>query len=82
LRFNISAKLYAGFGAAVVILLLISAVSFNGVQNLVANSKDVDHTHEVLEGLESVIGDLKDAETGQRGFLITGVVLRYAIRRH
>lgn len=72
MRFNISAKLYAGFGAAVVILLLISAVSFNGVQNLVANSGDVAHTHEVLDGLDAIIGDLKDAETGQRGFLITG----------
>ena len=48
LRLNISTKLYAGFGAAVVILLLISAVSFNGVQGLVSNSADVTHTHEVL----------------------------------
>ncbi len=32
----------------------------------------VSHTHEVLETLEGVLSSLQDAETGQRGFIITG----------
>jgi len=32
----------------------------------------VTHTHEVLEANERVLSLLKDAETGQRGYLITG----------
>ena len=32
----------------------------------------VAHTHEVLDALEQLISTLKDAETGQRGYLITG----------
>jgi len=32
----------------------------------------VDHTHEVRENLEKIVSQLKGAETGQRGFVITG----------
>ena len=32
----------------------------------------VDHTTRVIQSLESVISTMKDAETGQRGFLLTG----------
>ena len=31
----------------------------------------VEHTHEVLTETETFLGALKDAETGQRGFLLT-----------
>ena len=72
MRFNISTKLYAGFGAALAIMLVVSAVSFNGVQGLLANEADVEHTHVVLEESDSIVGALKDVETGQRGYLITG----------
>jgi CHASE3 domain sensor protein len=30
------------------------------------------HTHEVISSVEHAFGDIKDAETGQRGFIITG----------
>ncbi len=32
----------------------------------------VEHTHLVIENLEKLISTMKDAETGQRGYLITG----------
>src|ERR1019366_6835793 len=32
----------------------------------------VDHTHQVLENLDQLLSTLKDAETGQRGYIITG----------
>jgi len=32
----------------------------------------VSHTHEVLASLEAALSSLKDAETGQRGYLLTG----------
>src|SRR5439155_1434528 len=32
----------------------------------------VAHTHEVVAQLEAVLSTLKDAETGQRGYLLTG----------
>ena len=32
----------------------------------------VSHSHEVIEGLEHILSLLKDAETGERGFVLTG----------
>ena len=29
-------------------------------------------THEVIVGLDAVLSNLRDAETGQRGYLLTG----------
>jgi CHASE3 domain sensor protein len=31
----------------------------------------VTHTHQVLSAIEAVSSELKDAETGQRGYLLT-----------
>ncbi|MCH8815353.1 MAG: CHASE3 domain-containing protein [Chloroflexi bacterium] len=72
MKLNISVKLFIGFGVALLILAVISFVAFRGIGGLVNNQGDVVHTYEVLEGLEKIVGNLKDAETGQRGFLITG----------
>ncbi|MFI1994075.1 methyl-accepting chemotaxis protein [Actinoplanes sp. NPDC020271] len=36
------------------------------------NQKRVAHTYQVLEALNTVLSTLKDSETGQRGYLITG----------
>jgi signal transduction histidine kinase/DNA-binding response OmpR family regulator/CHASE3 domain sensor protein len=51
-----------------VISLIASVYSTNG---LIENSKLVNHTNEVLRQSEMVISYMKDAETGQRGFLVT-----------
>ena len=39
---------------------------------LTETSHSVTHTHEVLEHIANVLSLLKDAETGQRGYVITG----------
>src|ERR1700750_1076851 len=55
------------------LLLLVSAIaSYTSITNLLSNQKMVNHTSLVINRLESVISVLKDAETGQRGFLLTG----------
>ncbi len=54
------------------ILLIISiACSLYSTRELVDSSKMVNHTHEVLIEAENLISYMKDAETGQRGYLIT-----------
>jgi len=42
------------------------------VQNFLDSEKWVDHTNTVIGRLETIISLMKDAETGQRGFLLTG----------
>jgi len=70
-KLKIGMKLYAGFGTALVIMAVLSTVAYNNISNLTSTASQVEHTHEVLGELEAVLGWLKDAETGQRGYVIT-----------
>ncbi len=56
---------------AVVILAINAVVTILNLRTLVANDYSVVHTHEVLGELERTLSLLKDAETGQRGYLLT-----------
>ena len=65
-------KFAAAFGLALLLFGLTGAFSWLSMVNLVDDAQMVAHTHEVLENLERIVSQLKDAETGQRGFVITG----------
>ncbi|WP_158787424.1 CHASE3 domain-containing protein [Granulicella sp. L46] len=47
-------------------------VALNSVQDLELSHRWVDHTWEVIAQVERTIGAAKDAETGSRGYLLTG----------
>jgi methyl-accepting chemotaxis protein len=65
-------KIATGFGLSFVLLIVIGAVAYASINKLMGTSQSVTHTHEVLEHIAGVLSLLKDAETGQRGYLITG----------
>ncbi len=65
-------KIALGFGLSVAMQLVVGVVAYRSSDALIDNSRRVIHTHEVLEDLARVISLLKDAETGQRGYLLTG----------
>lgn len=69
-NFN-SRNLFIGFGLSLIILLASSTASYLSIQNLLGSMTRVTTTQHVLEDLEKVISSLKDAETGQRGYLLT-----------
>jgi two-component system sensor histidine kinase/response regulator len=59
--------------ALVVALLSASVgVSVANTRRLAENHRRVVHTIELLRRLEAVLSTMKDAETGQRGFVMTG----------
>jgi CHASE3 domain sensor protein len=62
----------AAFGAACVLLILVGWVSVRQAVNLREANRAVERTLIVREELEVILSLVKDAETGQRGFLITG----------
>jgi signal transduction histidine kinase len=68
-------KLFAGAGAALAILLFVGWFSYDSTRRNEKDRQWVAHTHLVLEKLDSVLGNLIDAETGQRSFLFTGKAL-------
>ncbi|WP_240360278.1 CHASE3 domain-containing protein [Pyxidicoccus caerfyrddinensis] len=63
---------FAGFVVAALAVLLIAVLSYNSLQTNAETGALVRHTLEVAERLEALLSTLKDAETGQRGYLLTG----------
>ena len=61
-----------GFGFALAALIAIGIVSYAAIRSLIRNSDRVEHTQEVMIHASRVGSLLADAETGQRGFLLTG----------
>ncbi len=61
-----------GFSLAVVAVLVIALLSYQSLRATAAASKSLADTLEVLAQLNAVMSTLKDAETGQRGYLLTG----------
>jgi len=68
--FNRSLRLSYGF--SIVILLMVSLVSYLSLQTLLSSNRAVTHSSEVMQKLEQILSVMKDAETGQRGYLLTG----------
>src|ERR1700759_1522184 len=64
-------NLQIGFGLSLLILVITSVASFSSIHNLLDSSGWGDHTDSVINELNSALSSLKDAETGQRGFLLT-----------
>lgn len=52
-------------------VIVSSIASYTSIRNLLNSEAQVSHTNKVISQLENVISTLKDAETGQRGFLLT-----------
>ncbi|MBL0745311.1 response regulator [Chryseolinea lacunae] len=65
-------NLIIGFGVSLLILMISSVASYISIRNLLDSSNWVNHTHAVILELNDVMSALKDAETGQRGYLLTG----------
>ncbi|QPF75483.1 histidine kinase [Roseateles sp. DAIF2] len=64
-------KIALGFSLSFLLLLVMGLLSYRGVGKLADTSLRVSHTHTRLDQLSSLIGSLRDAETGQRGFMLT-----------
>lgn len=65
-------NLIIGYSLSLLLLLISAVASFVSINSLLDGSVMVNHTNTVINRLENVISVLKDAETGQRGFLLTG----------
>lgn len=72
MKLSLKSNLRLGLGLSLLILFLSSVASYMSIQNLIKNSVLVRHSNEVMSQLEKSMSTLKDAETGQRGYLLTG----------
>ena len=71
-NWTLARRLGAGYGLAGLVLFGISGLSYRTTFDLVENDALLNHTQQLRMGLASLITALVDAETGQRGYLITG----------
>jgi PAS domain S-box-containing protein len=69
---SLHSQITAGIGIALGLLIFNAATSYRNTLKLVENEAWVSHTHRVLTELEATLSTVKDAETGQRGYLLTG----------
>ena len=69
---TIGQQLALGLLIPLATLVVLGITSFRSAQSLLENNRRVIHTYEVLTAAEGLLSHLKDAETGQRGFIITG----------
>ncbi len=72
MKFSIGLKLWGGFFAILVVLMVLGVSAYENTKNLIETARWVAHTHEVLSQLTGLLSSLQDAETGQRGYVITG----------
>jgi signal transduction histidine kinase len=61
-----------GVGLTILILAVNAFVSYRATRTLINNDQWVRHTYQVLTELEATFSTLKDAESGERGFIIAG----------
>src|SRR5687767_11840365 len=69
---NFNRNLLIGFGASLIILAITSVASFVSIRNLLNSASLVNQTHEVIIALDAVNATLIDAQSSQRGYLLTG----------
>jgi PAS domain S-box-containing protein len=72
MRWSIEKKIMAGAGLVLAILLINALISYRATRRLIDNERLVAHAYEVLDELEDVLATMDDAETGERGYLLTG----------
>ncbi len=65
-------SVFAGFAAAVVAVIVMAGVSYQAQQRSTAAADAVTQGVERIVQVQNVLSSIKDAETGQRGFLLTG----------
>ncbi|NOT63069.1 MAG: histidine kinase [Acidobacteria bacterium] len=66
-------RIQIGFVLVILVVLVNALVAYDSIKRLQQKTEAVSHTHEVLLGTAQLLEALLNAETGQRGYVITNV---------
>ncbi|BAZ20472.1 diguanylate cyclase with PAS/PAC and GAF sensors [Kalymmatonema gypsitolerans NIES-4073] len=72
MRWSIERRITTTFTILLLVLGCIGALGYWNTTQLISTAGWVEHTHEVLKELEGLLAHLLGAESGQRGYIITG----------
>ncbi len=73
MKWNVGTKIGTGFGLCGALLLVLAVVGYRSTSTSLERASWVAHSQQVLGDLSRMLSSLQDAETGQRGFIITGL---------
>jgi CHASE3 domain sensor protein len=65
-------KMQFGFSAVLAVFFVVGIVSYRSVGATAESERWVEHTHEVLEHLQSLLSEITDTQTGCREFALSG----------
>jgi len=71
-KWTFARKVGVGFAIAILALVVVSVAGYRSATSLVISTDRVQHTQQVRRQISEVLVQLVNAETGQRGFVITG----------
>ncbi|WP_138497953.1 GAF domain-containing protein [Nostoc sp. PA-18-2419] len=72
LRQEFFKKIVAGFGLASILLVVIGAVSYQNTRVSSNNQSIIKNINKKINSLEKLLSQTKDAESVQRGYILTG----------
>ncbi len=71
-KWSLEQKTMGMLGLASIILLALNILFYWSFIKQKETSNQVNHSQQILRKLETILSSVKDAETGQRGYLLTG----------
>ncbi|MEH2237440.1 response regulator [Nostoc sp.] len=71
-RLKIGTKIGISFALSLATLTTIGLISYQSTNELIETSRQESHTYQVLSQLEDLNLQVTNAETGQRGYILTG----------
>ncbi len=72
MNWQLNKKITIGFAIAILVIIIVGLVSYKTIDNFRTTNEREIRVRKTLEQLEDVFSTVKDVETGQRGFIITG----------
>ncbi|MFS0515982.1 ATP-binding protein [Nostoc sp. UIC 10607] len=62
----------SGFGLSLLLMSIVSLISYQNATQLIESSNQVKDTHEVMKNVTDIFATLTDAEAGRRGYILYG----------
>jgi len=72
MKLSLKTNLRIGLGISLFLLIISSTASYISIKNLIKSADLVVESNAIINDVDNIVSTLKDAETGQRGFLLTG----------
>ncbi|TCM16158.1 signal transduction histidine kinase [Novosphingobium sp. PhB165] len=69
---GLDGRVWLGLVAVVLFFLISGTVAFRNIEMLRDDTGKIAHSHDVIASLDELLSVIQDAETGQRGYLLTG----------